>query len=108
MQEAEGETAFLARTPDMLTEDDDPDVIDALRSDGERFAAAPALPGRVPETGAYARHWQSTAVAATPLAARLHARILEMIASLDLLQAAVTSRNSAGRRPGEQRGDRPA
>ena len=91
LQEAERETVFLARTPDMLTEADDSDVIDALRTYGESFAAAPALPGRVAETGAYARHWQSTAVAATALAARLHARLLEMVESLDLLRAAVTS-----------------
>jgi hypothetical protein len=91
LQEAERETAFLARTPDMLTEADDPDVVDALRVYGECFAAAPVLPGRVAETGAYARHWQSTAMAATALAARLHARLLEMVESLDLLQAAVTT-----------------
>lgn len=91
LAEAERETAFLARTPDMLTEADDPDVVEALRAHGESFAAAPRLPGQVVETGAYARHWQSTAVAATALAARLHARLIEMVECLDLLQAAVTS-----------------
>jgi coenzyme F420-reducing hydrogenase alpha subunit len=91
LQQAEGETAFLARTPDMLTEADDLDVVDALRMHGETFAATPVLPGRVAETGAYARHWQSTATAATALAARLHARLVEMVESLDLLQAAVTT-----------------
>ena len=35
--EAEGETAFLARTPDMLTEADDRDVIEALRTHGESW-----------------------------------------------------------------------
>ena len=89
--EAEGETAFLARTPDMLTEADDRDVIEALRTHGENFAAAPVLPGRVAETGAYAKHWQSTAVAATALAARMYARLYEMAESLDLLQAAATT-----------------
>ena len=91
LQQAEGETAFLARTPDMLTEADDRDVIEALRAQGESFAAAPVLPGRVAETGAYAKHWQSTAMAATALAARLHARLYEMAESLDLLQTAVTA-----------------
>ena len=91
LEEAERETAFLARTPDMLTEADDGDVVDALRTYGDSFAAAPVLPGRVAETGAYARHWQGTAAAATALAARLHARLLDMTESLDLLQAAVTT-----------------
>jgi coenzyme F420-reducing hydrogenase alpha subunit len=91
LQQAEGETAFLARTPDMLTEADDRDVVKALRTQGESFAAAPVLPGRVAETGAYAKHWQSTAMAATALAARLHARLYEMAESLDLLQTAVTT-----------------
>ncbi len=91
LAEAERETAFLARTPDMLTEADDADVVAAMRAQGESFAAAPGLPGRVVETGAYARHWQSTAVAATALAARLHARLIEMVKCLDLLQAAVTT-----------------
>jgi coenzyme F420-reducing hydrogenase alpha subunit len=91
LQQAEGETAFLARTPDMLTEADDRDVVAALRAHGESFAAAPVLPGRVAETGAYAKHWQSTAVATTALAARLLARLHEMVESLDLLQMAVTT-----------------
>ena len=91
LAEAERETAFLARTPDMLTEADDPDVVEALRAHGESFASAPGLPGRVAETGAYARHWQSTAVAATALAARLHARLIEMVECLDLLQVAVAA-----------------
>jgi coenzyme F420-reducing hydrogenase alpha subunit len=91
LRQAEGETAFLARTPDMLTEADDRDVVAALRAHGESFAVAPVLPGRVAETGAYAKHWQSTAVAATALAARLLARLHEMVESLGLLQMAVTT-----------------
>ena len=42
LQQAEGETAFLARTPDMLTEADDRDVIDALARHMAR--ASPLLP----------------------------------------------------------------
>jgi hypothetical protein len=91
LQQAEGETAFSARTPDMLTDADDRDVIEGLRAHGDSFAAAPVLPGRVAETGAYAKHWQSTAAAATALAARLHARLYEMAESLDLLQTAATT-----------------
>lgn len=90
LQEAEGETAFQARSPDMLTESDDLDVIEALRMDGESFAAAPVLPGRVAETGAYARHWQRTAMAPTALAARLCARLLDMAECLELLNRAVS------------------
>lgn len=90
LQEAEAEAAFHARSPDMLTEADDPDVVKSLRARGEAFAAAPQLPGRVAETGAYARHWQSTAMAASALAARLHARLLDVMECLDLLKVAVT------------------
>ncbi|MEZ5788157.1 MAG: nickel-dependent hydrogenase large subunit [Xanthobacteraceae bacterium] len=90
LHEAESETAFHARSPDMLTEADDLDVIAALRTQGEAFAAVPALPGRVAETGAYARHWQRTAMAPTALAARLCARLLDMAECLDLLKRAVT------------------
>jgi hypothetical protein len=89
LQEAEGETAFLARSPDMLTDSDDLDVIETLRVEGEGFAAAPGLPGRVAETGAYARHWQRTAMAPTALAARLCARLLDIAECLDLLKQAV-------------------
>ncbi len=89
LREAEAETAFRARTPDMLTQADDVAVIEALRAQGESFAAAPNLPGRVVETGAYARHWQSTASAPTTFAARLFARLLDMAECLELLQAAV-------------------
>jgi hypothetical protein len=91
LQEAEAEPAFHARSPDMLTEADDLEVVTSLLAGGEAFAGAPALPGRVAETGAYARHWQSTAMAATALAARLHARLLDVMECLDLLKAAVTN-----------------
>lgn len=89
LQEVESETAFQARSPDMLTDSDDLEVIAALRSQGESFVAAPVLPGRVAETGAYARHWQRTAMAPTALAARLSARLLDMAECLELLKHAV-------------------
>lgn len=89
VQEAEGETAFHARSPDMLTDSDDLDVVEALRAQGESFSSAPALPGRVAETGAYARHWQRTAMAPTAIAARLCARLLDVAECLDLLKRAV-------------------
>ena len=107
LQEAERETAFLARTPDMLTEADDPTSSRRYACTAS-FAAAPVLPGRVAETGAYARHWQSTAMAATALAARLHARLLEMVESLNLLQAAVTTGVPPEADSREQRENRPA
>jgi hypothetical protein len=90
LHEAESETAFHARSPDMLTESDDLDVIAALRTQGESFSTAPVLPGRVAETGAYARHWQRTAMAPTALAARLCARLLDVAECLDLLKRAVS------------------
>lgn len=90
LHEAEGETAFHARTPDMLTDSDDLDVIAALRNGGEAFSAAPVLPGRVAETGAYARHWQRTAMAPTALAARFCARLLDIAECLGLLRQAIS------------------
>lgn len=89
MQQAEAETGFRPRTPDMLTEADDVDVVAAVRAQGEGFSASPFLPGRTPETGAYARCWQSTANAASVLAARLYARVIDMVECLDWLDAGV-------------------
>lgn len=90
LHDAESETVFHARSPDMLTDSDDPEVIEALRSQGESFSAAPVLPGRVAETGAYARHWQRTAMAPTALAARLCARLLDVAECIDMLKGAVS------------------
>jgi coenzyme F420-reducing hydrogenase alpha subunit len=90
LREAEIESCFALRAPDPLTASDDPAVIGAVRVAGETFAAAPALPGRIVETGAYARHWRESA-GATALAARLRARLIDLAECRDRLCALVRS-----------------
>jgi uptake hydrogenase large subunit len=76
---------FLQPQPlDALTPADDAAVLRALGAGREAFAAAPALPGRVVETGAFARHG---GVSGGPtLAARLVARFLDMNEALAALR----------------------
>ncbi len=76
-REGEAEATFLPQQPDALTSADDETVIAAVRAD-QAFAAAPALPGRCVETGAYARLWGRTGTGPTALAARLRARLADM------------------------------
>jgi hypothetical protein len=85
LAEAGAETFLRALPPDPLTPADDPTVVDALRSGREAFAAAPSLPARVVETGAFARHGGETGGPA--LAARLVARFLDMAEALRLLRS---------------------
>lgn len=75
--DAEAETAFAPRQPDALGPADDQAVIAAVRAD-QTFAAAPALPGRCVETGAYARLWRRTGTGPTALMGRLRARLTDM------------------------------
>ncbi len=74
---------FAAHVPDVLDADDDPAVLARLRSDGEAFAAAPSLPGRAPETGAFARHWRRTDFYGGAATARLGARLIDLSECLD-------------------------
>jgi len=79
---------FAANVPDALDADDDAAVLARLRSDGEAFAAAPSLPGRAPETGAFARHWRKTDFSGSAAAARLGARLIDLAECLDRLARA--------------------
>jgi coenzyme F420-reducing hydrogenase alpha subunit len=79
---------FAACVPDALDVDDDPAVLARLRSDGDAFAAVPSLPGRAPETGAFARHWRKTDFYAGAATARLGARMIDLAECLDRLARA--------------------
>ena len=85
---------FAAYVPDALDGDDDAAVLVRLRCDGEAFAAAPSLPGRAPETGAFARHWRKTDFYGGGATARLGARMIDLSECLDRL-----SRAAAGDEP---------
>lgn len=86
--EFDRDEGFAAHVPDVLDADDDPAVLARLRSDGEAFAAAPSLPGRAPETGAFARHWRKTDFYGGAATARLGARLIDLAECLDLLSRA--------------------
>lgn len=83
---------FIARPVETLQRDDD-DAVARLLADDDAYAARPFLPGRIMETGAYARH-----LAATPatdrtggrnkvLAQRLTARFNDLTAATEDLLA---------------------
>ena len=80
--------SLAACVPDALDADDDPAVLAGLRSHGEAFAAAPSLPGRAPETGAFARHWRKTDFYAGAATARLGARMFDLSDCLERLSRA--------------------
>jgi hypothetical protein len=80
--------SFAAHVPDALDAADDAAVLARLRSDGEVFAAAPSLPGRAPETGAFARHWRKTDFYGGAATARLGARMIDLAECLDRLARA--------------------
>jgi hypothetical protein len=82
--------SFAAHVPDALDTADDAAVLARLRSDGEVFAAAPSLPGRAPETGAFARHWRKTDFYGGAATARLGARMIDLAECLDRLARAAT------------------
>ena len=74
--------------PDALADADDPAVLERMRADGEAFAATPSLPGRAPETGAFARHWRDTDLSRGALAARFEARMIDLAECFRLLERA--------------------
>jgi uptake hydrogenase large subunit len=82
--EAAVEDFLCPASLDALAPADDAAVICALRAGRETFASAPALPGRVIETGAFARH--GVAGRAPSLAARLRARFEDIGEALSLLR----------------------
>lgn len=80
--------AFPDVTPDVLTASDDSAVVAALARDGDAFAAMPALPGRRPETGAYARSVARGAhLPRSGLSRRMMARLAEIADARDFLLA---------------------
>lgn len=87
-KDIEGDQSFAASVPDTLEADDDAAILDGLRQSGERFAAAPSLAGRAPETGAYARHWREVDFSGGALPARLHARMIDLAQCLERLSRA--------------------
>jgi uptake hydrogenase large subunit len=77
---------FGAAVPDALCAADDAAVLQRMRAAGDSFAAAPALPGRAPETGAFARRWDETDFSRGALAARLQARMIDLAESFERLE----------------------
>jgi len=71
--------------PDALRPGDDAAVVAALGRDPD-FAAAPSLPGRRPETGAFARLWRDVPHGDGACAARLEARRLDIRETLAALR----------------------
>jgi len=87
-RESVRDESFAANIPDALDAEDDTEVLARLRSDGEAFAAAPSLPDRTPETGAFARHWRKTDLTGSASMARLGARMIDLAECLDRLSRA--------------------
>lgn len=87
---------FAANVPDSLCAADDAEILESIRRDGEAFAAAPSLPGRAPETGAFARHWRKTDFSLGALAARFEARMIDLAESIELLERADKHDETAG------------
>jgi hypothetical protein len=90
---AEGDRLPL-RAPDALGPQDDADVVAALDRD-PAFAAEPALPGRVAETGAFARLWREAGDGTSALQARFAARLLDLADALRALDAPANANTSA-------------
>lgn len=87
-KEMQGDAGFAADIPDALGAEDDAAILMGLRQDGERFAAAPSLAGRAPETGAFARHWRDVDFSGGALQARLQARMIDLAQRLEQLSRA--------------------
>ena len=101
------EPFLAAAPPDALAPADDAAVAAALRADPGGFAARPGLPGRRPETGAFARFGHTGPPAEGAFAARLSARLLDMRETLAALGRAVAGDAVPGAAPtGGLLGDR--
>lgn len=92
--DADVESALQPRPVDTLTPHDDAQVAEMMAAAPDDFARAPALPGRIVETGASAR--QGVAAPAG-LAQRLACRFLDMRGAFDQLEALL----HGGETPGE-------
>jgi len=77
------------RCPDTLQRTDDEAVVAALIEAGESFASLPALPGRLIETGAFARCWKEVSETQNGLLARLQARMLDVSRAEESLRASL-------------------
>ncbi|MFO1147550.1 MAG: nickel-dependent hydrogenase large subunit [Alsobacter sp.] len=75
-----------APSPDALAPADDRAVVAALAEGREAWAAHPALPGRVVETGCYARCWQEIPAGIGAMAARFAARLHDLAVSLGSME----------------------
>jgi hypothetical protein len=92
LRDCEATPALTPIALDPLTPDDDAAVAAALLAD-EDFAAAPELPGRRPETGAFARIRPTGAV----FAARARARLLDIRRALAELEGLAPAKAAPGR-----------
>jgi hypothetical protein len=88
--EAQSDVVLPSFAPDPLTPSDDGAVMLALKAD-RRFAAAPVLPGRCVETGAFARHWRETATLGCATTRRLAARFIALTEALASLRASLAT-----------------
>ncbi|MBB4188551.1 signal transduction histidine kinase [Sinorhizobium terangae] len=77
LRELDDAAAFAQRSPDPLTAEDDAEVIARL-CDEPDFASMPRLPGRVVETGSFARRVAATSPHEPHLGRRLLARISDI------------------------------
>jgi hypothetical protein len=85
-RECESAPEFSAAPPDALRVEDDDAILAAMRRDGESFAAEPRLPGRAPETGAFARRWREAGLGGGALPARLRARMIDLARCIERLE----------------------
>jgi hypothetical protein len=85
-RECESAPQLAIAPPDALGAEDDADVLDGMRREGERFSAEPRLPGRAPETGPFARRWREAGLCGGALPARLRARMIDLASCLERLE----------------------
>lgn len=86
LRDIEQDTVFAGRSPDPLTAAEDAEVVARLCTEA-RYGSMPHLPGRVIETGAYARVGFSGSSGGGHLAQRLRARMQDVRNSLNQLAA---------------------
>ena len=87
--QCESAPRLVVARPDALAAVDDAEVIGRLESAPDAFAARPSLPGRCPEAGSFARFWEAAPRAEGAFAARLAARLLDVVATLASLRLAI-------------------
>lgn len=95
LAEARADAFLHPSEPDALQSVDDAAVAQAIERNGDRFAAAPILPHRIVETGAFARCWLEARSETSALAARLRARLFATSETLDHLLLALSEGEAA-------------